>query len=87
MFSISNILMVLGSLFILLSAIGLLRLTSLFNKVHAATKTTTFGTMLIIAGLIIEKPEWTSRLLIILVFIILTNPVSSHAIARSAFKK
>lgn len=73
-----------GSLFFLLSAIGLLRMPDAFNRMQAGTKATTLGSILFLLGIGIMKPDWLGRMLILIVFIVLTNPVSSNALARAA---
>lgn len=35
-------------------------------------------------GIAIMQPGWWSKMLLLILFIVFTNPVSSHAIARSA---
>lgn len=74
----------LGSLFFLLSAIGLLRMPDAFNRMQAGTKATTLGSILFLIGIGIMKPDYLGRTIVIAVFIALTNPVSSNALARAA---
>jgi len=73
-----------GSLFLLLGALGVVRMPDLFNRIQAGTKATTLGTMLFLAGIAIAEPSWIPKLLLLVLFIIFTNPVSSHVLARSA---
>ncbi|MBN2860674.1 MAG: monovalent cation/H(+) antiporter subunit G [Sphaerochaetaceae bacterium] len=73
-----------GSLFLLLGALGVVRMPDLFNRIQAGTKATTLGTMLFLAGIAIAEPSWIPKLLLLILFIIFTNPVSSHVLARSA---
>ena len=79
-----------GSLFILLGAIflfsaglGLLRMPDAFTRIQAGTKATTLGAMLVMIGLAIYHPGWSFKLLLIVYFVFVSNPVSSHALARS----
>jgi len=73
-----------GSAFFLLSAIGLLRMPDAFNRMQAGTKATTLGSILFLLGIGIMRPEYLGRTVILAVFIALTNPVSSNALARAA---
>ncbi len=75
---------VLGSLFLLLGALGVVRMPDLFNRIQAGTKATTLGTILFLAGIGVAEPTWIPKLLLLVLFIIFTNPVSSHVLARSA---
>jgi multicomponent Na+:H+ antiporter subunit G len=51
---------------------------------QAGTKASTLGNTLVLAGLAIYHPGWGLKLLIIVYFVLMTNPVSSHALARAA---
>ncbi len=73
-----------GSLFFLLSAIGLLRMPDAFNRMQAGTKATTLGSMLFLVGIGLMRPDFLGRALLLAGFIALTNPVSSNALARAA---
>lgn len=82
-----------GSLFILLGAIflfsaglGLLRMPDAFTRIQAGTKATTLGAMLVMIGLAIYHPGWSFKLLLIVYFVFVSNPVSSHALARSGLR-
>lgn len=74
----------LGTLFFLISAIGLLRMPDLFTRMHVGTKSTTIATLLIVIGGCFLEPSWSFKLLLIAVFILLTNPLSSSVIARAS---
>ena len=73
-----------GSIFLFLGALGVLRMPDLYNRMQAGTKTTTLGSMLTLLGIGIYRPGWLPQLLIIIAFIVITNPVSTHALARAA---
>jgi multicomponent Na+:H+ antiporter subunit G len=73
-----------GACFFLLSAIGLLRMPDAFNRMQAGTKATTLGSIAFLLGIGIMEPEYLGRTIILAVFIALTNPVSSNALARAA---
>jgi len=73
-----------GSLFFLLSGIGLLRMPDAFNRMQAGTKATTLGSIFFLIGIGLQKPDYLGRTVILVVFIVLTNPVSSNALARAA---
>lgn len=74
----------LGAIVLFASGLGVFRMPDVWNKMHAGTKATTLGSILFLLGLGMMKPDWLPKILLILVFIVLTNPVSSHALARSA---
>ncbi|TFG82092.1 MAG: monovalent cation/H(+) antiporter subunit G [Spirochaetales bacterium] len=73
-----------GSIFFLLSAIGLIRMPDAFNRMQTGTKATTLGSILFLVGIGMMRPEYLGRVLLLAAFIALTNPVSSNALARAA---
>ena len=80
-----SILILLGSIFIFISALGLLRFDNLYSRMHATTKATSFGILLLIIGVALffnSGVIWIKSILII-VFIYLTAPLAAHSIAKS----
>lgn len=75
-----------GALFLFLGNFGILRLPDVYNRIQAGTKCTTFGTFFTTIGIGIIQPEWFWKCLLIAIFVLITNPISSHAIARAAKK-
>ena len=73
-----------GVISFLLSAIGLVRMPDVYTRMHAGTKTTTMGIILVILGAIFIEPSWALKLILLAIFILLTNPLSSSVIARAA---
>jgi len=78
------VLVLLGSVFLFLGALGLVRMPDLFNRIQAGTKASTLGTFLSLIGLLLITPEWWGKLILLMIFILITNPVSSHVLARAA---
>ena len=76
-----------GSLFVLLAAIGLLRMPDLFTRMHPSSKAATLGTVLILLGTAIHFGDGAIavRAVLICLFLFLTAPVASHMIARAGF--
>ena len=80
------ILLVIGTAFLLLGGLGLVRMPDLFNRIQAGTKATTLGTLLTLGGAACLQPEWGLKLLLIGLFILFTNPLSSQVLARAAHR-
>jgi len=83
---ISYIFIVVGLLFDLFGCLGLVRLPDVYNRLQASTKCVTLGTCSILFGLFLFRGFTASgiKALLCIVFLILTAPVSAHAIARGA---
>ncbi|TKB45463.1 monovalent cation/H(+) antiporter subunit G [Thalassotalea mangrovi] len=84
--TLSTILLISGAFFSLTGAIGLFKFPDFFTRVHAASVTDSIATILIISGLILRTDFdlVAIKLLFILVFLLLTSPTASHALAKSA---
>jgi multicomponent Na+:H+ antiporter subunit G len=75
-----------GTAFLFIGSLGVFRMPDVYNRVQAGTKCTTLGNFLTIIGVGIMQPEWFWKTLIIAVFVLISNPVSSHALGRAARK-
>jgi len=76
-----------GSAFVLAGGIGILRLPDFFSRIHAAGITDTMGAWLIVVGLMFSA-GWTlvtAKLLMLLLFLVITSPLASHALAKAAY--
>lgn len=84
---ISGVFLLLGSLFILLSAVGLLRMPDLFTRMSATTKASTLGIGLVLIGTAVFWGDIgiAARAVSIIIFLLLTAPVAAHIIGRAAY--
>ncbi|MFA7415363.1 MAG: monovalent cation/H(+) antiporter subunit G [Rhizobium sp.] len=75
-----------GSLFALVAAIGINRLPDLYTRMHAASKAGTVGSglLLVAVGFHAGDIATLSRALAGFFFFILTAPVSAHLLAKAA---
>ena len=78
-----NLSLIIGSFFLFSAGLGVLRMPDTYNRIQTGTKATTLGTILILVGIAMLHPAWALKLLILIFFVLLTNPVSSHALARA----
>lgn len=85
---LSIILLSFGSFFLLVGSIGLIRLPDFYSRAHAVGKSDTLGMMLLITGLILYEGFTlnSAKLVIIIVFIALTNPTATNALTRAAYQ-
>jgi len=81
---IGSILVLLGAIFHFSAGLGMLRMPDAYTRMQAGTKASTLGNILVLGGLTVYHPGWGLKPLIIVYFVLMTNPVSSHALARAA---
>lgn len=75
----------LGAFFLLMGAIGILRFPDFYSRMHAAGKCDTLGSLLVVAGLALHADLLSAaKIFFIAIFIFLTSPTATHAIARAA---
>ena len=84
MLLIGSLVCFIGSFFLFLGTLGVLRMPDVYNRMQAGTKATTLGSMLTLFGIGLAVPGWMPKLIILILFILFTNPISSHALARAA---
>jgi len=87
MSTLASILMLVGALFVLIAAVGVLRLPDLLMRMHAATKAGTLGAGLLLGAVMVSVPETgvVVRAAAVIVFLLLTAPIAAHVIARAAY--
>lgn len=81
---IGSILILLGAMFLFSAGLGMLRMPDAYTRIQAGTKASTLGNMLVLMGLAFYHPSWSLKLIVIVYFVLMTNPISSHALARAA---
>ncbi len=76
---------VIGSVFALIGALGMLRLPDVFTRIHAASLIETMGAGMIILGLMFQAGLTLIgvKLVLILLFLFFTNPTTTHALVRA----
>jgi multicomponent Na+:H+ antiporter subunit G len=84
---ISAVLILMGSIFILISSIGLIKMPDIYMRMSATTKATTLGVGSILLGtaLYFEEVGILTRAIIIIIFLLLTAPIGAHLIGRAAY--
>lgn len=75
-----------GSVFLFLGGLGLWRMPDSYNRIQAGTKATTLGSLMVFVGVALIVPGWSVKLLLILLFLLFTNPLSSQVLARAAHR-
>ena len=81
---LGSLLVLAGAVFLFSAGLGVLRMPDSYNRIQTGTKASTLGTILVLIGLAVYHPGWVWKLLMLIYFVLTTNPVSSHALARAA---
>lgn len=78
--------LVTGGIFCVIGGVGLLRLPDLYTRTHGATIIDTLGAGLILIGLLLQSEPGTVavKLVLVLVLILCTSPIGSHALVKAA---
>lgn len=84
---IAAVLMLGGMGFMMVAAIGLIRLPDLYTRMHAVTKAGTLGIGLLLVGVAVHMNDisFTTRSIAVILFVLLTAPVSAHMIGRAGY--
>lgn len=82
---VGAIITLMGAFVLLIASIGLVRMPDVYNRLQVGTKATTLGTIFSLIGLAFIMPSWSGKLILLILFIMMTNPVSSHVLARAAY--
>lgn len=83
---IGSLVLLAGSVFLFLGGLGLYRMPDTYNRIQAGTKATTLGTLLLLLGAALLVPGWAVKLMLIMLFLMFTNPLSSQVLARAAHR-
>ena len=87
---VGAILILIGAIFSLISAIGNVRLPDVYTRSHAASKSSTLGVLCALVGtllyFLISDGFFSIRLILGIFFVFLTAPVAAHVICRAAYR-
>jgi multicomponent Na+:H+ antiporter subunit G len=90
---IGEALVLIGTFFYFLSALGLIRMPDVYNRMQTSTKSATLGSLGVIVGTGLwavgkgYSPAWIVQTIAVAGFLLLTNPISAHALIRAAYKR
>jgi multicomponent Na+:H+ antiporter subunit G len=77
-----------GGLFSVIGGAGMLRMPDFYTRMHAASITDTGGMVLMLAGLMLQAGLTlvTAKLFFVMIFLLMTSPTATHALARAALE-
>lgn len=75
-----------GAFFVVVGGIGVLRMPTLYTRMHASSLTDTMATLALFSGMMIQTGLTlaTVKLFAIMVFLLLTGPTATYALANAA---
>lgn len=84
---ISSVLIGVGLLLVVIGTVGIIRFSDVYSRMQASSVSDNAGLGLILLGLIVRGgfEKYDSILILFLLLLLLTNPITSHSIAQSAF--
>ncbi len=83
----STLLMALGLGFVFIGSLGMLRFHDIYSRLQASGVSDNAGLVLILLGLVLRS-GWDRHditLILLMLVLLVTNPIVTHSIARSAF--
>ena len=83
---LSWVLLSFGGFFVFIGGLGVLRMPDLYTRMHAASLTDTMDAVLIILGVMLQAGATlaTVKLVAILIFLLMTSPTATNALASAA---
>lgn len=83
---IADVFVVIGLLFMTLGVVGLVRMPDVYTQLHAASKAVFLGIIsLAVSAALVGSTAVSLKAVLLSVLVLLTTPVSAHAIARAAY--
>lgn len=84
---ITGLILIVGAVFTLVAALGILRFPDLYSRSHAASKAGTLGSGLMLLALALYAGELAvvTRALAAFLFLLLTAPIAAHLLVRAAY--
>lgn len=85
---VGAIISLIGSVFLFLGALGVWRMPDVYNRMQAGTKATTLGSIFSLMGIGIGFFDvlGIGKIVVLILFLMFTNPISSHTLARAAHR-
>jgi len=79
----------LGTAFVVIGTLGILRFSDVYSRLQASGVSDTVGATLILIALILHGgwQRYDATLIFLVLLLVLTNPIATHSIAKSAFTR
>ena len=85
----SELLQIISWVFFVFGLIGIFKFKNFYSRIMTSSKIDSATVILLLTAMILHVKDayFTSRYLLIMIFILLTNPVTTHLIARKKFRE
>lgn len=85
---LTGVCLVLGAFLSFAAGVGLLRFPDAIARMHATTKPQILGLIFIVAAIALQDRRWTTLLVLltILLFQMMTAPISAHMVGRAGYR-
>ncbi len=77
---------IIGTVFSFLGVLGYLRLPDVYTRLHATGKVSLFGVVFLLIAAVTWTPLGLGKALILIAFLLLAGPATTHAIASAAYR-
>jgi len=86
---VAHTLLVVGALFMVLAAVGVVRFGDIYSRLHAAAKGPALGVVLVGAGaaMSIRTVQATVVVILVIVLQLIGGPVGTHLLGRSVYRR
>lgn len=81
------IFMVGGFFFCTVGVLGIVRFPDVYTRIHASGKVSSLGVTGILIGTAFFMPDTALELIVLGIFLVISSPVASHAIALAAYRQ
>jgi multicomponent Na+:H+ antiporter subunit G len=86
--AVAGILLTIGTLLILITGVGMLKLPDVYNRLNAVAKAASLGLICVLVGVLVLRPGPRTAAVVGIAILLqlLTAPVGSYALTRAAYR-
>lgn len=82
-----DVMVIISLIVITLGVVGVMRMPDIYTKLHGASKSVFLGIILLsLSATVVSTPEMTHRIILIVLLVVITTPISSHVIGHAAYR-
>jgi multicomponent Na+:H+ antiporter subunit G len=77
---------VVGTVFSALGVLGYIRMPDVYTRLHATGKVGVFGVVILLVAAVLWTPLGFGKALVLILFLLIAGPATSHAMASAAYR-